>query len=71
MNGRRYPAVVVAVLIGLAFVISLLLPKDHLAWPLGAGCYWSSTGLIIGDIQAQVCDDWRKPGSTLPVPNPN
>lgn len=70
MNGaRRYLGWITGALIVVAFVTSLVLPKDHHAWPLGPGCYWSATSVVVGNVQAQVCDEWRKPGSTLPVPD--
>jgi ABC-type Co2+ transport system permease subunit len=49
-----------AVLVGILFalLVSTILPKDHLAFPLGPGCYYM--GFDQAMVQWQHCDEWRK-----------
>jgi hypothetical protein len=48
-------------LIAVAFLLSVVLPKDHSVARLGPGCYYSSVALVVGKLQREICDDWRRP----------
>lgn len=48
-------------LVATAFLLSLMLSKDHSVSRLGPGCYYSSVALVMGKLQREICGDWRKP----------
>jgi hypothetical protein len=59
---RWFGATVLALVLA-ALVTSTILSKDHLAFPLGPGCYWQ--GLDSSLVQWQHCDQWRAgPGAS-------
>jgi hypothetical protein len=55
--GRWFGAAV-GVLVVVAFITSMAVPKNHLAVPLGDGCYY--LGMDRDIFQWQHCDEWRK-----------
>jgi hypothetical protein len=48
-------------LVATTFLLGVVLPKDHSVARLGPGCYYSSVALVVGKLQREICDDWRKP----------
>jgi ABC-type Co2+ transport system permease subunit len=56
---RRF-GYLVAIAVLSALFISAVLPKDHLAFPLGPGCYYMGFDRAL--VQWQHCDEWRKHG---------
>lgn len=60
-RAARWAWVFLAVLIITAGVTSMVLDKNHLAFPLGPGCYY--LGMDHDIIQWQHCDEWRKHGN--------